>query len=89
MTIRKIVKQSKNIFSKSNSHIQILIKITTNLHVEESTSLSAQELANLVNISVLLAKERLLLTESVGGVCRDDSDEGLRFFPNLFLTKVV
>ncbi|CAK8672368.1 vacuolar protein-sorting-associated protein 36-like [Clavelina lepadiformis] len=66
----------------------LIIEQTTQL-VEESTSLSAQELANLVNISVLLAKERLLLTESVGGVCRDDSDEGLRFFPNLFLTKVV
>ena len=30
---------------------------------------------------------RLLLTEKVGGVCRDDTVEGLRFFPNLFLTK--
>lgn len=30
---------------------------------------------------------RLLLTENVGGVCRDESIEGMRFYPNLFLTK--
>ena len=36
---------------------------------------------------VSLVYFRLLLTEKVGGVCRDDTVEGLRFFPNLFLTK--
>ena len=55
--------------------------------VGESTSLSSQELASLLNISVLLAKERLLLAEEVGTLCRDDSDEGLRFYPNLLLAK--
>ncbi|WAQ99329.1 VPS36-like protein [Mya arenaria] len=30
--------------------------------------------------------DRLLLTEREGGVCRDDSEEGLRFYPNHFLT---
>jgi hypothetical protein len=32
---------------------------------------------------------RLLLTEKVGGVCRDETVEGLRFYPNLFLTKCL
>lgn len=60
-----------------------IIKETTTL-VQESTSLSAQELANLLSISILLAKERLLLAEKEATLCRDDSDEGLRFYPNLF-----
>jgi len=47
--------------------------------------LSAQELATLLDISILLAKERLLLAEKHAKLCRDDSDEGLRFYPNLFL----
>nr|CAB3267639.1 vacuolar protein-sorting-associated protein 36-like [Phallusia mammillata] len=60
-----------------------VISQTTEL-VDDSKSLSAQELANLVSVSVLLAKERLLLAERAGKLCRDDSDEGLRFYPNLF-----
>jgi len=60
---------------------------TAPFQVSDSRSLSAEELANLVNISVLLAKERMLLAEKAGKLCRDDSDEGLRFFPNLFLLK--
>eukprot|EP00062_Callorhinchus_milii_P027038 gi/632989869/ref/XP_007883878.1/ PREDICTED: vacuolar protein-sorting-associated protein 36-like [Callorhinchus milii] len=55
--------------------------------VTEKGCLSSEEYAKLVGISVLLAKERLLLAEKFGHLCRDDSVECLRFFPNLFLTK--
>ena len=48
--------------------------------------LSVEEFARMSGIAVVLAKERLLAAESCGRVCRDDSVEGLRFFPNLFLT---
>lgn len=54
--------------------------------VSEKGSLTAEEFAKLVGISVLLAKERLLMAEKIGHLCRDDSVEGLRFYPNLFLT---
>ncbi|XP_074984338.1 vacuolar protein-sorting-associated protein 36 isoform X2 [Caretta caretta] len=50
-------------------------------------SLTAEEFAKLVGMSVLLAKERLLLAEKMGHLCRDDSVEGLRFYPNLFMTQ--
>ncbi|KAH3843715.1 vacuolar protein-sorting-associated protein 36-like isoform X2 [Dreissena polymorpha] len=63
-----------------------VIKKTTEV-VESKGSLTAEELAQNIGLSVILAKERLLLTERVGGVCRDDSEEGLRFYPNLLLTK--
>lgn len=71
--------------SKDHSEDKV-IKSTAAL-VEEKSSLTAEELAQQIGLSVILAKERLLLTEKVGGVCRDDTVEGLRFFPNLFLTK--
>ncbi|KAF7239859.1 Vacuolar protein-sorting-associated protein 36 [Varanus komodoensis] len=55
--------------------------------VSEKGSLTAEEFAKVVGMSVLLAKERLLLAEKMGQLCRDDSVEGLRFYPNLFITQ--
>ncbi|XP_063088743.1 vacuolar protein-sorting-associated protein 36 isoform X2 [Cavia porcellus] len=55
--------------------------------VSEKGSLTSEEFAKLVGMSVLLAKERLLLAEKMGHLCRDDSVEGLRFYPNLFMTQ--
>lgn len=54
--------------------------------VQESTSLAAEDLAKLRNISLLLAKERLLAAERLGKICRDESLEGLRFYPNFILS---
>jgi len=53
--------------------------------VEQNESLSVEELAKLYGISILLAKERLLAAERFGKLCRDESIEGLRYYPNLFL----
>ncbi|XP_065191065.1 vacuolar protein-sorting-associated protein 36-like [Sycon ciliatum] len=53
--------------------------------VTDATSMSADELSQLADISIMLAKERLLLGESKGLLCRDDSVEGLRFYPNRFV----
>lgn len=53
-------------------------------NVSEKGSLTAEEFATLLGLSVLLSKERLLLAEKMGHLCRDDSVEGLRFYPNLF-----
>lgn len=60
---------------------------TTALLIEDSGSLSSQELSQKLGISLTLAKERLLTAEKYGKACRDDSIEGLRFYPNLFLTR--
>lgn len=57
----------------------------TETRLQESGSLSASELAHAVGTSVLLAMERLRLTEEGGKACRDDSVQGLRFYPNYFL----
>lgn len=36
-------------------------------------------------VSVILARERLLAAEAEGRLVRDDTVEGLRFYPNKFL----
>ncbi|VDQ12228.1 unnamed protein product [Trichobilharzia regenti] len=55
--------------------------------VEERVSLTADELARASNLSPFLAKARLLAVEEAGLICRDDSEAGLRFYPNHFLTR--
>ncbi|XP_078049755.1 vacuolar protein sorting 36 [Augochlora pura] len=55
--------------------------------IKEKGSLTAEELAQSDGISVLLARERLLVTEKHGKACRDDTIEALRFYPNLFLER--
>ncbi|KAJ8931917.1 hypothetical protein NQ314_015115 [Rhamnusium bicolor] len=64
-----------------------LYQFNSGVMIEDNSSLSAEELSQKLGISVTLAKERLLTTEKYGKCCRDDSIEGLRFYPNLFLTK--
>ncbi|XP_060532086.1 vacuolar protein-sorting-associated protein 36 [Cylas formicarius] len=59
----------------------------TSVLVQENGSLTSEELSQKLGISVTLAKERLLNAEKCGKCCRDDAIEGLRFYPNLFLTK--
>lgn len=70
---------------QSLSHSEeAIIKDTAKL-VKEHDSLSAEELSRQAGVSIMLARERLLVTENAGAVCRDDSVEGLRFYPNKFL----
>lgn len=69
------------------SHSDEEVIRTTKQILDEKHSVTAEELAHLVSISVMLAKERLLVTEQAGKACRDDSVEGLRFYPNLFLER--
>lgn len=52
-------------------------------------SLTIEELARRLGISIVLAQERLLTAERVGCICRDESIEGLRFYPNLFIQNAV
>eukprot|EP00795_Rhopilema_esculentum_P000583 gene583-10272_t len=61
-----------------------ILKSTTEM-VEMSASLTSEEFAQKTKVAVALAKERLLSAEKAGKLCRDDSLEGLRFYPNKFL----
>ncbi|CAL1265505.1 unnamed protein product [Larinioides sclopetarius] len=55
--------------------------------LQEKGSLTADELSILSKVTLVIAKERLLFLEKEGIACRDDSIEGLRFYPNRFLTE--
>ncbi|KAH8261507.1 hypothetical protein KR044_010345 [Drosophila immigrans] len=69
------------------SHDDELIAIDTLEKVSAAESLAVEELAKQLDISLLLAKERFLVAERLGKVCRDESVEGLRFYPNLLLER--
>ena len=49
--------------------------------------MTAEEFARASGTALVIAKERLLAAENLGKLCRDDSIEGLRFYPNLILTQ--
>ncbi|CAH0759306.1 unnamed protein product [Diatraea saccharalis] len=56
---------------------------------EDNEFLTPVKLSQIANVSVLLAREHLLITERLGMACRDESMEGLTFYPNLFLRQVT
>ncbi|CAF4119378.1 unnamed protein product, partial [Rotaria socialis] len=70
-------------FELTNHNEEKDLKEITN-QVESAKSMSADQLANLIGIPVIVARERLIAAETNGLLCRDDSIEGLRFYPNLF-----
>jgi len=51
------------------------------------TGIQASDLALQLNISLIVAKEQLLVAENIEFVCRDESPEGLFFFKNQFASK--
>lgn len=54
--------------------------------IEQMESATPHELALQVGITVALARQRLLDCEKADLACRDESIEGLRFYPNKFLS---
>lgn len=55
--------------------------------VEQAGCLTALQLSARLTISVQLARQRLVEAESASKVCRDESIEGLKFYPNRFLQR--
>ncbi|XP_046978436.1 vacuolar protein-sorting-associated protein 36 [Vanessa cardui] len=86
MSLRKFPSGACVLQLNSNRDEEIA-KATSQL-LEENGFLTPVKLSQIANVSVLLARERLFTTESLGLACRDESIEGLAFYPNMFLTKV-
>lgn len=74
-----IVLQSDE-FNQNSANSLILDLLT------EMESITAQDFALKHNISIALARQRLLDAEGFGLVCRDESPLGLLFFPNKFMS---
>ena len=53
--------------------------------VEQSSCLTPLQLSSRLSIPIQLARLRLDEAESAGRLCRDESVEGLKFYPNKFL----
>jgi ESCRT-II complex subunit VPS36 len=51
-----------------------------------SGGITVMDVCRALKMSALLANEQLLTTEQMGLLCRDSTIEGVRFFPNLFVT---
>jgi len=72
---------------RTSNHSEEEVKQNLMNQVESVGSFTPEEMSTSLGVSVILAKERLLAAESEGLLCRDDSVEGLRFYPNRFLTE--
>merc|ERR1719312_1854666 len=72
---------------RTSNHSEEEVKQNLMNQVESVGSFTPEEMSTSLGVSVILAKERLLAAESEGLLCRDDSVEGLRFFPNRFLSE--
>lgn len=57
--------------------------------VERAGSLTPLQLSARLMVSMQLARQRLEEAESVGKLCRDESLEGLKFYPNKFNYKSI
>lgn len=69
----------------------LFLKCITNLDARKCKSVGLKLLVHLdLLLTILFVLSmvffRLLLAEKMGHLCRDDSVEGLRFYPNLFLS---
>lgn len=82
MRLRKFDSGVLVVQSLSQTEEQIID--ATSKTIEENGPLSSEELGHLLGLAITLAKERLLLSEKAGKLCRDDSVEGLRFYVNEF-----
>ena len=51
-----------------------------------SGGITVMDVCRALKMSALLATEQLLTSEQMGLLCRDSTIEGVRFFPNLFVT---
>lgn len=70
----------------SDDHICVTLMNMYNTMLEiKEQGLHTALVARYLNLSIVVAKQYLLLAESLGYLCRDESSQGTFFFPNKFL----
>eukprot|EP00041_Stephanoeca_diplocostata_P011784 m.194825 g.194825 ORF g.194825 m.194825 type:complete len:411 (+) comp18664_c0_seq2:205-1437(+) len=85
MSLRTFASGVRVIQENAHSDTEVAARVLTELqNTKTGGSLSASQWATCEDISVTLALEQLYAAERCGSVCRDDSVEGLRFYPNRF-----
>ena len=64
-----------------------IVDIIINNNNYNNNGINAQMISEVLNISIIIAKEVLLIAESKEYLCRDDSIFGLYYFLNSFINK--
>jgi len=70
--------------SDDNICLSLITMYDTLLDIKEQ-GLHAALVARYLNLSIVVAKQNLLLAESLGYLCRDESSSGTFYFPNKFI----
>lgn len=77
------------VLESENFNEEAMNEQTSNLVKEyfssHSAGLTSQQLALDHDLSLSLARQRLVNCENCGLICRDESIQGLSFYPNKFL----
>ncbi|KAI8896601.1 EAP30/Vps36 family-domain-containing protein [Globomyces pollinis-pini] len=73
------------VLQPSNHNDDLVASRILELLTERPNGITPSDLSRQEKISVLVAKEQLLMMEKSGLTCRDDTIQGLIFYPNLFL----
>lgn len=68
---------------KLNKEVGSLVK---SIYEQTSQGLGANQLSVTNKCSIFMARQQLINCEKAGLICRDESIQGLSFYPNLFLT---
>jgi len=77
-------KSSTSEIMPSRSSLTLSSRATAILQCPMNASISSLELAQALNISMVVAKQYLATSESLGYLCRDHSSDGLRYHANWF-----
>lgn len=85
MSLRKL--KSGVLVVRLDTHSEEAISKRLLEFVKLNTFVSATTLASKWRVSVVIAKEYLEVAEQDGSLCRDESQEGVRFWENRFLGK--
>ena len=78
----KVIQDDK--FSDTAMAVKLKELAEEQLTVSPTLGLTAMEASRVLHISALLAHEQMLVSENLGYICRDETLETTRFFPNLF-----
>ena len=84
MHLRTFPSGVKVVQSASHSDANVAERVKAVMAEHGGESMTAAEFATTAKVSFSVARQQLVAAEGCGAVCRDESFEGLIFFPNLF-----
>ncbi|KAI8998358.1 EAP30/Vps36 family-domain-containing protein [Gaertneriomyces semiglobifer] len=84
-TVRRFASGLLAVTRSTHTDAHTVQRVLTAIRDSAQKNLTDVEFAQALGCSVVLAREEMLLAESRGAICRDDSLEGIRFWENMIL----